>query len=300
MNWKKTAILLGVIMLLTIGGVFSVFAQPFSSEFWISIKDDMAAKDSTGLLFGNHVNATYGKDSLNPTIKEKESPPLPPGFASLWVNIAGRVNSWGLGLIKYDFRFGANDAAQKDTFKLKFQNAEFSAASFTIRWPNAAYLGARCQSMRMVIPTIGTIDMFTVDSVFIANAGDNGISFVTIYKTGCSIIDAVKEPKSVAVPERFMLHQNYPNPFNPSTTITFDVLKSSYVELSVYNVLGQKITTLVSKNMNPGTEYAATWDGLNSFGSAVGSGIYFVRMVAHPNDGNTLEYTASQKLLLLK
>ena len=300
MNFKKTIILSGIIMLLTISAGYNVLAQPWSSEFWIYVKDDMGATNSTTLLFGNHVYATYGKDSLNPTLKEKESPPLPPGFCAWWVNIPGRTNTWGIGLVKYDFRFGANNAAQKDTFRLRFQNALFSTASFVFRWPNATYLGSRCQSMTMVIPTIGTIDMFTQDSVEIPNAGDNGISFVTIYKTGCNIIDAVKEPKSVAVPEQYMLHQNYPNPFNPSTTITFDILKSSFVDVAVYNLLGQKVATLVSDNMNPGTGYSATWNGLNASGNAVSSGVYYVRMVARPNDGNVQEFTASQKLLLLK
>ncbi|MCI0596403.1 MAG: T9SS type A sorting domain-containing protein [candidate division Zixibacteria bacterium] len=78
-------------------------------------------------------------------------------------------------------------------------------------------------------------------------------------------------------PLRFSLEQNFPNPFNPSTEIRFRLEKPSTVELSVHNVLGQKIRTLVSGNF-PGGEHAATWNGRDEAGRPLSSGVYFYRL----------------------
>ena len=78
----------------------------------------------------------------------------------------------------------------------------------------------------------------------------------------------------------FRLYQNYPNPFgegslfrgNPQTMIHYELAKSSYVDLSIYNTLGQKVATLVSKNKPSGT-HRVQWDA-----SGLNSGVYFIRM----------------------
>ncbi|MDD1475259.1 T9SS type A sorting domain-containing protein, partial [Dolichospermum sp. ST_sed4] len=55
------------------------------------------------------------------------------------------------------------------------------------------------------------------------------------------------------IPEVFALYNNYPNPFNPITTIGFDIPKSSFVSLKVFDILGREVTSLVSENMEPGS-----------------------------------------------
>ena len=107
--------------------------------------------------------------------------------------------------------------------------------------------------------------------------------------------------ESRTIPTGFSLYPNYPNPFNPSTTLRFDIEKSAMTEISIYNVLGQKVITLVSEELSPGT-YSTTWNGLNAQGNTVASGVYYVRMVSHQtaSQGTTKEFTALQKLLLLK
>ena len=83
----------------------------------------------------------------------------------------------------------------------------------------------------------------------------------------------------VPVPDHYKLHQNYPNPFNPVTNIAFDLKESSRVSLIVYNILGQKIKTLVSGPMNAGY-HQLKWNGKNNFGESVASGIYFYRIIS--------------------
>jgi methionine-rich copper-binding protein CopC len=94
------------------------------------------------------------------------------------------------------------------------------------------------------------------------------------------------------LPTDFALNQNYPNPFNPTTTISFALPQSVDVRLSVYNLLGQEITTLVDEHMEAGT-HEVVWPGTDRDGHSVASGVYFYRLTAG-------EYTASRKMTLVK
>ncbi|MCK4461399.1 MAG: T9SS type A sorting domain-containing protein, partial [candidate division Zixibacteria bacterium] len=86
--------------------------------------------------------------------------------------------------------------------------------------------------------------------------------------------------------------QNYPNPFNPSTTISFNLPNAGQVQLSIFNVLGQKVTTLVDGQYTAGT-HEVTWNGTDESGSAVGSGIYFYRIT-------TSDFDQTKKMILMK
>jgi hypothetical protein len=85
---------------------------------------------------------------------------------------------------------------------------------------------------------------------------------------------------------------NYPNPFNPTTEISFNLPVMSNVRLDVYNIVGQKVTTLVDGPMQPGP-HSVTWNGMSDSGEPIASGMYFYRLEA----GN---YSESRKMLLLK
>jgi DNA-binding beta-propeller fold protein YncE len=94
------------------------------------------------------------------------------------------------------------------------------------------------------------------------------------------------------LPAQFCLYQNYPNPFNSATTIAFDQPEAGNVELTVYNILGQRVITLTDQPLPVG-HHAIRWDGRNSSGRALASGVYFYRL-------RTDDRSASKKLLLLK
>jgi hypothetical protein len=100
------------------------------------------------------------------------------------------------------------------------------------------------------------------------------------------MITAVKE-SGRTIPSRFLLSQNYPNPFNPSTTIRYSVPGKSFVTLSVYDVLGQLVKTLVSNEKNRGS-YEASFGG-----SSLPSGTYFYTLRAG-------SYAQTKKMVLLK
>ena len=80
-----------------------------------------------------------------------------------------------------------------------------------------------------------------------------------------------------SLPKHFKLAQNYPNPFNPRTTISYQIPVSSDVNLSIYNILGEKVVTLLSREQEPGY-YRLEWNGLNQSGQRVSSGIYFLHL----------------------
>jgi len=102
------------------------------------------------------------------------------------------------------------------------------------------------------------------------------------------------------LPLSFSLSQNYPNPFNPSTTIRFEIPHRSKVELRVYSILGQQVATLVDEEKDAG-RYHTVWDGRNSEGIQVGSGVYFYRLRARQTDGGQAgEFVETKKLILLR
>ena len=96
----------------------------------------------------------------------------------------------------------------------------------------------------------------------------------------------------VTRPAEFSLKQNYPNPFNPSTKIKFSLSTDSKVTLSVFNILGQKVKTLINGNLSSG-EHNVTFDA-----SALNSGVYFYRIEAEGNDGEN--FSAVKKMILTK
>lgn len=89
------------------------------------------------------------------------------------------------------------------------------------------------------------------------------------------------------IPARFNLYQNYPNPFNPSTVITYDLPKTGFVSLKIYDALGREISTLVNGNIEAGV-HQAVWNAKDFT-----SGVYFYKL-------ETSEYTATKKMALIK
>ena len=95
-----------------------------------------------------------------------------------------------------------------------------------------------------------------------------------------------------AIPRRYAVSQNYPNPFNPVTLIHYELPRDSEVSLTVYNLLGQKVRSLVSGYQGAG-RYDVEWRGDNDLGHPVGSGVYIYRFVAG-------DYDRTLKMILMK
>ena len=98
--------------------------------------------------------------------------------------------------------------------------------------------------------------------------------------------------QTAPVVKAFQLGQNYPNPFNPTTTIQYDIPQITTVQLNIYNLLGQKVRTLINKKQSPG-HYSVTWDGKDDLGKTVASGIYLYQL-------QTEHFVQTKKMILMR
>ncbi len=151
---------------------------------------------------------------------------------------------------------------------------------------NAAAFGTYNDSIAVKVGAYGVYDGFTIEDELLIESGDNAIEV----EIGVGVEVALDE--SEITPIEFNLHQNYPNPFNPETTIRIDLAKNTHLSVSVFNIVGQKVSTLINKTMDSGT-YNIKWYGTDDNGVALPSGVYFYEM-------ETKDYQSVKKLLLVK
>jgi hypothetical protein len=118
--------------------------------------------------------------------------------------------------------------------------------------------------------------------------------FLSDWYNGLFVLENLLHPTSVreVTPLSFMLYQNYPNPFNPSTVIRYDVANPGNVDIKVYDVSGALIKILESRYRTPG-QHEVQWDGSNSSGVNVSTGVYFYRLT-------TNGFSQTRKMILLK
>ncbi len=126
--------------------------------------------------------------------------------------------------------------------------------------------------------------------LFIVEQGD--IEFGAGYYSFDQVVGIDDEKPVSNLPQQFQLMQNYPNPFNPETTIRYHLPEAIPVKLSIYNMLGQKIKTLVDAKQTAG-EYRIRWNGRDESGREVASGIYLYRLKAG-------DFVSTKKMLLLQ
>jgi len=118
----------------------------------------------------------------------------------------------------------------------------------------------------------------------ILQVAENGLNYYTMKLKSDSELNPVVPITA--------LHQNYPNPFNPTTTIDYSLAETGQVRIEIYNVKGQKVTTLVDCAKVSGS-HRVVWNGTDKYGRAVSSGIYHYRLI-------TPDMSITKKMLLLK
>ncbi len=113
-------------------------------------------------------------------------------------------------------------------------------------------------------------------------------------------ISGTEEHARAAVPDAFQLYQNYPNPFNPTTVIKYDLPKPTNVKLEIFNILGERILTLVNSELINAGYHQVVWNGRNQSGSRVSSGIYFYRLLVKSGADNKTPVQFIKKMIYLK
>jgi len=138
----------------------------------------------------------------------------------------------------------------------------------------------------------------TLDSSFVPPASDflmtltSGTIIPTFLGARVVTYNDIKIDDGSALPTSFQLAQNFPNPFNPSTKINYTLMTKSQVNLEVYNVLGQKVKTLVNDVRDAGV-WQVEWEGDNDNGAQVASGMYFYKLTAG-------DFVQTRKMVFLK
>jgi len=98
--------------------------------------------------------------------------------------------------------------------------------------------------------------------------------------------------RSETLPQGFALEQNFPNPFNPSTTIRYELPEEAMVNVTIYDMLGRQVKTLINQTQDAGYK-SVIWDATNDYGKPVSAGIYLYQIQAG-------EYIRTKKMVLLK
>ena len=214
----------------------------------------------------------------------------------------------------YDSCFVEISTDKKDSWERLLPGFGGSQSEWTqMNFPLDFYVGCSDFKFRFhfISDSLGTSDGWYIDDV----------------KIDLKLTSVPEEP--ISIPDYFALYQNYPNPFNPTTRIQFRVPSLEFREpsyttqekavdgspfmvhspihttLKIYNVLGQKVRTLVDEEKLPGI-YQVIWDGKDEKGKDVASGIYLyqltVRQAHRPEQsrGTTEGHTLTKKMLLLK
>jgi hypothetical protein len=96
----------------------------------------------------------------------------------------------------------------------------------------------------------------------------------------------------VTIPDVYALHQNYPNPFNPTTKIRYDLPEDANVNITIYDIMGRRVKTLINSNQTAGY-WNVRWNATNNLGEPVSAGMYIYMIQAG-------EFRQTKKMVLLK
>ena len=113
------------------------------------------------------------------------------------------------------------------------------------------------------------------------SGGDAGANSITATAEGLGLFNTTSLSNDVeaTLPNEYGLHANFPNPFNPMTLITYDLAGDGQVDLSIYNIVGRKVKTLVNQFENAGRK-STVWYGVDDSGNSLSAGMYFYRLTA--------------------
>ncbi|HRX76983.1 MAG TPA: T9SS type A sorting domain-containing protein, partial [Candidatus Cloacimonadota bacterium] len=207
-----------------------------------------------------------------------------------------------LTIVQTNLDFGNSDIGGEVILPFSFSNTGDANMIGTLQIPSPYSLDEESDPplrfMNYVLPAGESMDLNiafrpTEEGVFagylIVVSDDPNASSVNIPLMGSATPVSNQDNHSPAVTA---LQGNYPNPFNPNTTVRFALKESAHVKIEVFNILGQKVKTLVNNQMNSGNHNVA-WNGLDDNKRPVASGVYFYKMQSG-------DYSNTRKMILMK
>jgi hypothetical protein len=233
---------------------------------------------------GTFVEVAFGDDSdhdvfaINGVDGQSLEVVLAPAHGPRWI----REMDTKIRLLTADSTALTDNDDYDDWYELEFYNGSVS-----------------CTYSRVFVdslPGSGTyyVDAFPYYGLFNGSEPTIGNNAVGSYQIWAKMTDRVTSVESeIIIPQEYALDQNFPNPFNPTTTIRYSLKENVDVRLDIYNIMGQKVITLVNKRQAAGS-YQMIWDAKNQYGSRVATGLYFYRLIAGD------KFVQTKKMLLVK
>ncbi|NOZ61970.1 MAG: T9SS type A sorting domain-containing protein [Calditrichaeota bacterium] len=250
------------------------------------LNSDMADQDFTGIVYGD-VTGNWqlfrpGSAPLNAriaiqSVETKDENRL---VVPLTVEISGNAIS---GKIDLQFNSGGFEfvsvglAEENVIFAAKNRNDDLSVA-----FANTKTLSGRTLELNLIFKKKNDVSKANL-----------GVQFQQLILDDRVVnAEVTSEQNNAVAPTTFHLDQNYPNPFNPETEISYQLPENAAVEVTIFNLQGQKIKTLFS-GQQPAGSYRLKWKGRDALGNEVVTGVYICQLKAG-------EFIASRKMLLLK
>ena len=202
--------------------------------------------------------------------------------------------------------------------QITIDESNVNTGSITFTWGASSDADSLYYLMRAASAEIGdhgldtnatSIDVAYLD--IIEDMSENNVTAATLGWTvhvtdGIDTVEADNAPFSITIdganalsaylegliPDEFALHQNYPNPFNPVTTLRYDLPETDFVNITIYDMLGREVKTLINQTQDAGYR-SVIWDATNDYGKPVSAGIYLYQIQAG-------EYISTKKMVLLK
>lgn len=193
-----------------------------------------------------------------------------------------RSSDNGLTWVKSDAQYYGSTYADLETagsnvYYSSFSKKIYVSTNYGLNWSQMADLAGN----RVISLASNNNYVYCGTSAY-SHSGDHTSG---VYRHDLSIVTNLTNP--VAIPSSYRLSQNYPNPFNPSTSIRFEIPKSSFVKISVYDVTGREIDVIANERLQQGI-YEKKWDA-----SRFSSGVYFYKITAG-------DFTETKKMMLVK
>lgn len=195
-----------------------------------------------GQLTGNDgIHSRYETQMINPHIPEL---PLPNSTSIYWSSVIDSVFQYIDDVYPYVSEIiDADDLARN-------QDPNYNSTYYSILWDEL-------DSLTINVIHTAIIDLASIWQTAWINAGSPILSL----------------NNDQSIPSVYLLHQNHPNPFNPTTTIQYELPKRSDVQITIYDILGRKVKTLVTQTQNAGFK-SVIWNAANDQGRPVGAGVY--------------------------
>ena len=188
------------------------------------------------------------------------------------------------------------DYCDNDLLSYNLQNGQISVIGQIEGFSDVVYHTWSADYSKLAVGITWENFMSGEVSIFNFTTGENSLICQNIFR-GDKLFWAggqenVSLSESTSLPNKFMLHQNYPNPFNPKTTLEYELPLNSFTKITIYDLLGNEVKNLVSKNQSPGFK-SIQWNSTNNQGEPVSAGVYLYSIEAG-------DFRQTKKMILLK